>query len=61
MQDMIRMTLYKAARVALDVSFLTEKWEKELYAASIYSAAKWAEGLEKQSKQLKEEKNVHTD
>ena len=59
---MIRMTFDKAVSATLNVSFLTEKWEKELYAASIYNAAKWAEGLEKQSKQLKEEKkNVHTD
>lgn len=56
------MTFDKAVSATLNVSFLTEKWEKELYAASIYNAAKWAEGLEKQSKQLKEEKkNVHTD
>lgn len=59
---MIRMTFDKAVSATLNVSFLTEKWEKELYAASIYNAAKWAEDLEKQSKQLKEEKkNVHTD
>lgn len=31
--------------MALNVSFLTEQWEKELYAGALYGALLWAKSL----------------
>ena len=35
----------RAESMALNVSFLTEQWEKELYAGALYGALLWAKSL----------------
>ena len=46
----------RATAMALNVSFLTEQWEKELYAEALYGALLWAKSLTPD----KTKKHVHT-
>lgn len=40
-----RMTLEDAIELAIKVDFLTEVWEKRMYAYSIYNAYLWGKSV----------------
>lgn len=44
---MKKMTLEDAIKLAIKVDFLTEIWEKRLYAYSVYNAYLWGKKMGK--------------